>query len=124
MRRYIVSGMSKVVLMTRIISYLPRRINMDLLIYGILFSSMQMACCRSSANLLEIRANGGECAVLHTESARDRAELRKAETFVEVPGVDVPFDDGVELKYSESMRLGLCEAIENELLAEMPPAAV
>ena len=34
MRRYIVSGMSKVVLMARIISYPLRRTNMDLLIYG------------------------------------------------------------------------------------------
>ena len=37
MRRYIVSGMSKVVLMARIISYLLRRINMDLLIYAYRF---------------------------------------------------------------------------------------
>ena len=34
--------------------------------------------------------------------------MREAEAFVEMPGVDVPLDDGVELENAESMRLCLC----------------
>ena len=74
--------------------------------------------------LPEIRADGGEGAVLHAEAFRNRAELREAEAFVEVPGVDVPLDDGVELENPETMGLGLCEAVEDELLAEMPSATI
>lgn len=74
--------------------------------------------------LLEIRADIGESAVLHAEAAWDCAELCEAETFVEMPGVDVPFGDGVELKYLEAMRLGLSETVEDELLAEMPTTTV
>ena len=50
--------------------------------------------------------------------------MREAEAFVEVPGMDVSLDDGVELENPESMRLCLCEAVEDEFLAEMPSATI
>ena len=79
---------------------------------------------RQASRFSEIRADGGEGAILHSEASWDRAELREAEAFVEVPGVDVPLDDGVELENPESMRLCLCEAVEDEFLAEMPSATI
>jgi hypothetical protein len=71
------------------------------------FTGFQLLRC-TSVNLLEIWADGRECAILHSEAFRNRAELREAEAFVEMPGVDVPLDDGVELENPESMRLCLC----------------
>ena len=44
---------------------------------------------RQASRFSEIRADGGEGAILHSEASWDRAELREAEAFVEMPGVDV-----------------------------------
>ena len=63
---------------------------------------------RQASRFSEIRADGGEGAILHSEASWDRAELREAEAFVEMPSVDVPLDDGVELENPEPMRLCLC----------------
>ena len=78
----------------------------------------------SIQNLPEIWTDGDICAVLHAETSGNRPELREAEPFVEVAGVDVPLDDGVELEDPKAVRLGLRKSVEDKLLAEMPSAAV
>ncbi len=62
--------------------------------------------------------------VLHAETARDSAELSKAESFVKMSGMDVAFYNGIELKYSESMKRSLFYAVGYQLFAYMLTAAV
>ena len=47
---------------------------------------------------LAVRADVGEGAVLHAEAVRNGSKLGEAKPLVEVPRVDIAFDDGVELE--------------------------
>ena len=40
--------------------------------------------------------------VLHSEALWDNAELRKPDTLVKMPCVDIAFNNGVKLQYSEA----------------------
>ena len=73
MRRYIVSGMSKVVLMARIISYLLRRINMDLLIYA-----YKVALAAGELDAVEVDEFGFRPCLL-------RSGLGRLQHFVRIP---------------------------------------
>ena len=54
---------------------------------------------------------------------RNGTELCEAKPLVEVPRMDVAFDDGVELEDSEPVFLRLCKAVKDEFLADVPPPA-
>ena len=54
---------------------------------------------------------------------RNGTELCEAKPLVEVPRMDVAFDDGVELENSEPVFLRLCKAVKDEFLADVPPTA-
>ena len=74
---------------------------------------------------LEIMVIGAdilEMPVLHAEALGDRAELGEAETFVEMPRVDVRGDDGVELQDAKAVRLALRETVGDERLTEVQSA--
>ena len=61
-------------------------------------------------------------AVFHAETAGDHAELSEAEALIEVAGMDVCGDDGVELQHAEPVRPALPEAVGDKGFAEVQPA--
>ena len=69
--------------------------------------------------LAEIGTDVGERSVFHAKASRDRAELGKTKPLVEVPGMDITLDYGVELEDAESVGLGLLKAIQDKFLADV-----
>ena len=66
-----------------------------------------------------IRADIGVGAVFETEALGDNAELLKAQTLIQVPGMNVRGDDGVELHDPEAEIFGGLETVEHKLLSDM-----
>ena len=72
-----------------------------------------------NSRFAEIGADVGKRSVFHAKTSWDRAELGKTKSLVEVSGMDIALDDGVELEDAESVRLGLFKTIEDKFLADV-----
>ena len=62
--------------------------------------------------------------VFHAETVRNRAELRKAEPFIQVAGVGVAFNDRIELQDSKSAQRSTSDTITHEFFADVLTAIV
>ena len=71
-----------------------------------------------------IRADVFVVSVIHPEPARYGAELRKAETFVQMSRMNIAFHDRIELKHLKAEFLSLLQTIRYKLFPYMPASRI
>lgn len=62
--------------------------------------------------------------VLHEKASRNHAELLKAQTLIEMSGMDIGAHNGVKLENSKAMSLSLSQTVQDKLLADMKPSCL